>query len=340
MERFLVSIIIPAYNEEKTIAGCLKSVLCQTYQNIEVILVDDGSSDATQKIAESFTADLRFRYFRKENGGVSSARNAGLERANGEYIQFVDGDDSVAPDMTERLVSLMREQNGDLVVCGFRSSDGSFQRKLPDQLLQGEEEIQNRFPGLFEAQYMNSPCNKLYRRELCRGLSFPEEVSSGEDLIFNLLYLKRCARATVSGEILYICYRSGKNRLTTRFYENCLTDVKALSRAVSEYLRPEIYRENAGSIQEILWKNYIHCIETLVLCDEKTPEEKERLLEEWQRDDFVRETFSGERFLEDRWILTAGLSKLKRYFNRRKRTMAAKLFLKKALGLTGKRRKT
>lgn len=111
MDEKLVSVIIPAYNIEDYIGRCLDSVLSQTYKNLEIIVIDDGSSDRTGEILDDYEKkNHRMKVIHKENGGVSSARNIGIDRANGDYIGFVDGDDWVNPKLFETLVKLINEE--------------------------------------------------------------------------------------------------------------------------------------------------------------------------------------------------------------------------------------
>ena len=115
----LISVIIPVYKVELYLRECIDSVLAQTYQNLEVILVDDGSPDQCGSICEQYAEkDNRVCVIHKENGGLSDARNAGIDVAKGEYIGFVDSDDWVAPDMYECLYKASVEYNAEFVVCG------------------------------------------------------------------------------------------------------------------------------------------------------------------------------------------------------------------------------
>ena len=121
MDEKLVSVIIPAYNIEDYIGRCLDSVLSQTYKNLEIIVIDDGSSDRTGEILDDYEKkNHRMKVIHKENGGVSSARNIGIDRANGDYIGFVDGDDRVNPKLFETLVKLINEENADIAHCGYQ----------------------------------------------------------------------------------------------------------------------------------------------------------------------------------------------------------------------------
>ena len=115
MDEKLVSVIIPAYNIEDYIGRCLDSVISQTYKNLEIIVVDDGSRDHTGEILDNYAKkDRRIKVIHKENGGVSSARNKGIEAAEGDYIGFIDGDDLIEPEMYKTLVDLLEEENADI----------------------------------------------------------------------------------------------------------------------------------------------------------------------------------------------------------------------------------
>ena len=117
----LITIVVPVYNVEKYISDCLDSLISQTYKNIEIILVNDGSKDDSLIICQNYAAiDDRVKVLDVPNGGVSNARNCGIESATGEYIQFVDSDDVITENMTERLVDTMHIYEADMVVCGMR----------------------------------------------------------------------------------------------------------------------------------------------------------------------------------------------------------------------------
>jgi glycosyltransferase involved in cell wall biosynthesis len=116
----MISVIIPCYNSEKYLRECVESVLRQTYADLEIILVEDGSTDATSAICDEYASrDLRVTVLHKKNGGLSDARNAGIRLSKGEYIGFVDSDDWVEPDMFEALYNGLTLNDCDMSVCGF-----------------------------------------------------------------------------------------------------------------------------------------------------------------------------------------------------------------------------
>ncbi len=192
----LISVIIPAYNAEKTIDECIASVLKQTYKCFELIIVNDGSSDSTRGICEKAAeADKRIILINQENGGVSSARNRGLEAAAGDYIAFIDADDTVSESYLENMFN-SRQPDG-VVIAGYKMLLPLY---VTNYYVPGEKtvfpmtEIGSHFAELYDKRHVfNPPFSKLYSRTLIAGQRFDESVSVGEDLLFNLEYLKKCA---------------------------------------------------------------------------------------------------------------------------------------------------
>ena len=187
MDEKLVSVIIPAYNIEDYIGRCLDSIISQTYKNLEIIVVDDGSRDHTGEILDNYAKkDRRIKVIHKENGGVSSARNKGIEAAEGDYIGFIDGDDLIEPEMYKTLVDLLEEENADIAHCGY-------QMVFPDRVdyyhNTGKKKIQTTEEGLKDllSGEMIEPglVNKLYKKELIKNCRLDETVKINEDLLMN-----------------------------------------------------------------------------------------------------------------------------------------------------------
>lgn len=118
MNENLVSVIVPVYNVAQYVAECLNSLLNQTYRNLEIIVVDDGSTDNSLQICNTFLSDTRVKVFHKENGGLSDARNYGLEKATGDFVLFIDSDDFLDLDMIRVLYSNLQSTNSDISICG------------------------------------------------------------------------------------------------------------------------------------------------------------------------------------------------------------------------------
>ncbi|WEG11507.1 glycosyltransferase [Pullulanibacillus sp. KACC 23026] len=172
----LVSIIVPVYNVEGYLEKCLNSVLEQTLKNIEIIIVNDGSTDRSGEICNQYAKkDSRIKVFHKEYGGVSSARNAGIHKAQGEFIGFVDSDDWVYPDMFEVLYKNARGSAADIVICNLlREINGEViyvENKHPNREMTNLEAMRELFKGHL---YRFALWNKLYRRSCFSNIEFPE----------------------------------------------------------------------------------------------------------------------------------------------------------------------
>lgn len=217
----LVSIIVPAYNAEKTIGRCITSVLDQTYTNIELIVVNDGSKDSTKEICDSFLQSQRMKLVNKENAGVSAARNTGLEQSLGQYILFLDADDTLPPNACTVYVAAM-EKSVDLCVADSSwVKNNQLQQKttIGSALKCGTYErnaFQKVFGTLYKNNYSNSVWGKCYRKEKIKEF-FQTGISVGEDLVFNLAYLCGCERITILEDVLYHYYLQDNGSLSSSF---------------------------------------------------------------------------------------------------------------------------
>lgn len=210
----MYSVIIPVYEAEASVGRCVDSWLAQTGKDLEVILVDDGSTDGSGEICDAYARqDRRVRVIHQKNAGVSAARNAGIEAAGGEFLLFTDSDDYVEKDYLEKMGRCQRSTGADLVLCGFHHLyDGADILKIPrctDAFeLSGHAED---FLHLYEKSFLNMPWNKLYKRSLAG--RFDTSLSLGEDLLFNLDYLRRCRKIAVLAKPL-CCYIQEEQKLT------------------------------------------------------------------------------------------------------------------------------
>lgn len=196
-----VSIIVPVYKVETYLSRCLDSILNQTYTNIEIILIDDGSPDNSGKICDEYALkDKRIRVIHQENKGVSAARNAGLRLAEGEYIGFVDSDDYIEPDMYERMVNSYHKGR-DLVMCGSYAcnEDGVKSEKRPKKLYAYEKRCPNEaLKSVLYEHVTMAVWSKLFRRNYIvsesgvLNVQFSEELSNYEDFVFICEYVNRC----------------------------------------------------------------------------------------------------------------------------------------------------
>lgn len=201
-----ISIIVPVFNGHEYLSRCLDSLAAQTYENIEIILIDDGSTDNSAEICRRYSErDGRFRYIYQENAGVSAARNTGLARANGTYIGFCDSDDWAEPDMYAFLYDLIRSAQAEAAVCGFYTdTDGLGVGMHTAALIDGKTAVYN--------MYTNDQCggylwNKLFRRDKIEQLRLSEHVHVYEDMLFFCEVCIQCDRIILSSEKKYhYCY--------------------------------------------------------------------------------------------------------------------------------------
>lgn len=223
-----ISIIVPVYNVEKYLNECLNSIIKQTYKNLEIMLIDDGSSDRSGTICDDYAAlDSRISVIHQKNGGVAAARNAGLNKSTGEFIGFVDSDDYISGDFIQKMVSAIRRYECDIVICGCLLIDesGIPQKKkvIPEDaplVLNGHEVFEEIILKLNNAVW-----NKLYRKQCIGETRFPDGTIHGEDFIFNLQCASKARKTVVISNTHYF-YRMRQNSIThSKFSEKRLYEI-------------------------------------------------------------------------------------------------------------------
>ncbi|OUO46650.1 hypothetical protein B5F79_06530 [Olsenella sp. An285] len=200
--RDLVSVIVPVYNVEKHLDQCLESILGQTYRNLEILLIDDGSTDSSLEIMNRYAEqDPRIRVFHKENGGVSSARNMGLETMGGGYCTFVDADGHVSERYIERLYCGLRKYDADLSICGYCSVAPNEEARFSSD---HDKQMSWVIPST-EFSFFENDCGSahfvswgaLYKKSLISDLRFDESIFYSEDALFFTNYKVRSKKAFV-----------------------------------------------------------------------------------------------------------------------------------------------
>lgn len=233
----MISIVVPVYKSEKTLAGCLDSLLAQTYKDIEVICVIDGSPDSCGEICDGYAAkDERVKSIKRENGGVSSARNRGIEEAKGEYLMFVDSDDTVEPDYCEKMWNAHLQTGADLVICGFHHwYVGRDVPKVPSNPgVYDTKAYAENFLKLYQEGFLNMPWNKLFKKESAG--RFDTSLSLGEDLLFNMNYLEKCKKvAVISDALIHYIQEEKGNTLSTKKRDNKLEIASRVCAGVQKY---------------------------------------------------------------------------------------------------------
>lgn len=211
----LISIIVPAYNIEQYIGRCINSILNQTYKNVEIIVVNDGSNDRTGKIIDEFVSKYNYiTAIHKKNEGVSIARNIGIDIAKGDYIGFVDGDDIVDEDMFETLIKNALDYDADISHCGYKMV---FPDRIDYYYNTKEIIVQDNKSGLQDLlegiKVEPGLCNKLYKRELFEGLRLDSKIKINEDTLMNFYLFSRANKSIFYDKAMYH-YMIRKNSAT------------------------------------------------------------------------------------------------------------------------------
>lgn len=234
----LVSVILPVYNVEKYIKRCLESIMNQTYKNIEIIIIDDGSKDNTSYICKSYTLkDKRIKYYKIKNGGVSHARNIGIDYSKGEYIIFIDGDDWIDYKMFELMVNSLEKYNSDIVVCNHCKTDGT--EFIKESYFTPLTNFKNLILDPKYRVYGYLPTKMLKKNKIIKKLR--EDIYYSEDLIF-LLENFSDAKYSYVDELLYYYFINESSAMNSKFNERRVTILESDS-IVYHSLNNEIYME-------------------------------------------------------------------------------------------------
>ena len=239
-EKALISVIIPVYKVEKYVEKCIQSVINQTYENLQIILVDDGSPDNCGKICDEYAKkDHRIEVIHKSNGGLSDARNKGLEIAKGEYIGFVDSDDYIEADMYEVLYNLLKQYNADVSICNFYTvSQGKISIKNADNGINEYNRIEILKEILLDKNIQSYAWNKLYKKELFDEIKYPIGKKY-EDIGTTFYLLEKCNKVVVTGKSEYY-YINRQDSIVNNVTETTITDYIELIMQRYDYIEENI----------------------------------------------------------------------------------------------------
>ena len=246
MNKELISIIVAIYKVEKWLPKCIDSILSQTYNNIEIILVDDGSTDNSGKICDEYAMkDSRIKVIHKQNGGQSTARNAAIDIAKGKYIGFIDGDDWIEPNMYEVLLTRMKESSVDIVQCGWHIWNGMNMQKdieSKKEILLTSDEALDNLATPTSKEVNTSVCCKLFKREIIGITRFtPVRAYEDDEFVFrtvgaanNILCISSC---------LYNYNQHENSTMTSKFSLNRIALV-TIQNQICNYIkerRPQLF---------------------------------------------------------------------------------------------------
>lgn len=286
MSNPLISVIIPAYNIEPYIARCLDSVLAQSYTNLEIIIVNDGSKDNTGNILEEYKKkDDRIRVIHKENTGVSDTRNKGIDAATGEYIGFVDGDDVIHQDMYKTLLENAIKYDADISHCGYQMV---FPNRTDDYYGTEKLVLQDNHKGVFDlldASYVEPGlCIKLYRRDLIGKYRLDKSIRINEDLLFNYDMFKKAKKSVYEDKMLYyymVRSASASTQKTNRY--KILNPVDVMR---------HIMNNEEGELQAIAQRRLFYLLEKICVQD------KSQLREHISEEEYTRLKLEAKRVLK------------------------------------------
>lgn len=243
----LVSVIVPIYKVEEYLRECVDSIINQTYKNLEIILVDDGSPDKCGEICEEYAKnDSRITVYHKENGGLSDARNYGMSRSHGEYITFVDSDDVIKANFVEELMAATEKYGADVAVSPLYES-------VYDSVLDGFSSGEKIYTGCTDADdatkrmfyqekmFETSACGKIYRRDIIEGIEYPKGLYY-EDMATVYRILLRCKKVAFTSEKLY-CYRLREGSIMHQYYSPKMLSCIPVSR--------QLYSDICGKYPEL-----------------------------------------------------------------------------------------
>lgn len=244
----MVSIIVPVYNAEKYLDDCMQCLLAQTYHDIEIVLVNDGSKDRTGEICKNYAdTDSRVKVINQTNMGVSAARNNGVRESKGEYITFVDGDDTVSIEMVEKLLETSERFSADFVFSGISIIDlaGNVEHGCNHdgtRIIEKQELLKEYFTNANTKLMLYGPVNKLIKRELAEKVSFDSELKIGEDLLYVYRTIIIAERIAECNDCLYNYIKRENSATTTSFNLNKLDYLIAAKRIVelSESISSEL----------------------------------------------------------------------------------------------------
>lgn len=281
-----VSIIIPTYNAEKYISRALDSAIQQTYAEIEIIVVDDGSTDNTYKVIQAYQKkDLRIQYYKKINGGVSSARNIGLKVARGEYVIFLDSDDWLEKDAVLYLLDIARKSGGRLVACDrYFVVENSKLIQRPNICQEARVQKVDRIEALVsigkEGYNLQSACYKLFQRQIIDryNIRFQEDIYYGEDGLFTFSYLCHVDGVIYSTEKKWNILRREDSSTTAGYNSKWISSITAIERMkdIAEESM-EVNEVLMGSISENLNRHVRRVMHAYLESDKKLPEDFDKL---------------------------------------------------------------
>lgn len=311
----LISIVVPVYKAQDYLEECIESLRAQTYTNMEIILVDDGSPDKSGELCDRLAEkDARIRVIHQQNQGASAARNHGIQSARGELLLLVDADDTVFPEYVE---TLYREMDGqDMVICGYRICYPKYSKEVCVKAPVSLENIsgcEQQVMQIYSERLLNSPWNKMYRKTLVFELFDPTLVM-GEDLVFNLNYLKNAKKVKVTDKVLYN-YMVRENSAVTSYKPNRMNNVIRIAQFLLDYFS-EVFETSVCHAQLVeQGLKEVDAVFRHLFRGGNTKDERASLVKHWCEDEGYR-AFC-EKYVPKDSILLKDPETVYRYYNKK-----------------------
>lgn len=309
-----VSVVVPVYNTERYLGYSINSILSQTYTEIEVILINDGSTDNSLKICNNYAhIDPRVKVVDIKNGGVGHARNIGIENASGYYLQFVDSDDVIAPDMIETFVHAIELYSKDIVFCGMKIV--TLEDNNPEDIKECTSEgigrecvldrdvfFENMACLLWKTAMLEGPCNRLYKMDIVKKnqLKFPEDISLGEDFLFNMDYYEKCNGAVLLEQKLYYYLQVNNQALTKKVRQDLFENQMMLIERFEALLEKNVVvsEEEKKCISEYIMAKAIQCMKILIQSVNLSEDDKKAEIAKILNNKKVRVAVQSDGYIE------------------------------------------
>lgn len=257
-----ISVIVPIYKAENYLERCIKSIVKQTYQNLEIILVDDGSPDMCPLLCEKWAkADARVVVVHQENRGISAARNMGIQKSSGEYIMMVDSDDYISQNMVEHLYDTIKSTGTKLSVCSFEKGNAeefSFEQvqniREKIEIIDSVTALKRAYASADKALQYIAPWGKLYKRNLFDGILYPEGKIF-EDIYVTHKLICKCDKVSVIDETLLYYYQHSESIMNKKFHVGKLDYLQALKERINFY-----NEKGLMELEKIAYDEYLHSL--------------------------------------------------------------------------------
>ncbi|PLR85412.1 glycosyltransferase family 2 protein [Bacillus sp. V33-4] len=293
-----VTVAVPIYNAEKYLENCIKSVINQSFKDIQILLINDGSSDQSGEICDRYQLkDPRIKVYHNSNQGVSNTRNFAINKSDGKYICFVDADDEIDTYMVQTLHEYIENEDADMVICGHKSvylehKNKQIVKHNPPEFNGSIIEFLERIEEFLNTESVQGPCGKIFKTELIKKnkIQFPKKLSFGEDTIFVYSYLS-CSKKIVSIEKCFYSYMKRNNNSLSasitqdkvKIFINLYDDLQKLLNKFNIY-------EKQNLIEKKICLAAVSCIDEIYQTNRKLSAKK--------RIEFISNIFSNERVIE------------------------------------------